>query len=1024
MPRLFTDNAGSTLASGIDAVTTTITLASGTGALFPSPTNGDFFDITLTQTGQETSWEQCICTARNSDILSIVRGANGTTAQAWGGGSKAELRITAKALNDLKNLSTTSGNLIKYDTTGLYITASDIGQYLGIESFENILQGQTYVSPVIESGDQLLLGGKTFKKIYIGNKRDQFIYLLRNLPLTIVPVPAISVTNLNNSSTSEKYLGSLKFPGDSVRWSKSLTVSVTVTADTSLNNCTMSMPLTTYRNINQYRIKKVTDSTNSGNVANPNVAILEFTITVVTASLIKVGATTTLNSAPTSYTNNYTSGMADLNTLGNVEFPIYLQFSGTAANPATINILSVNAKATLVPIDSMTNYDSTKTYRTAYLQPFPSNDITWNQPLLSGVVNGIETPVYTMDANTQSTAATRSLTTGTINASGIAGSDTITVFSTARVKVGMYVSYCSTNFANLSNIGYVPNLGSEAQANNTLLYFGYNVSVIAVLSATQLQLSAPVLTSFTFRGGDAFGGIVGLVFYSTPETIMVRSGNKNSNSLVVNPITGVTSTKSNAVNPATYRLTIRRISQSDPVTTWSIGDWVSFNGWLSNVNGAPLANGEAYNNMICYMRAPIDIPVDGGGDYDRNSCLITEDGKYSIDSYGTGPTSTTTNGVTTYNIRTYRSLVTDLNSTTHGYLLNRPEFSQGASNGTRAFGGSLFGGVVRKAELESVPTSFNVANGVITAVPETDAQIAANIAIAMNAIPHALAIVPDVTQQKSLYYKNSSGGLVAFKSYKSQFDKWRPSIVTGGSGYVVGEVLYVTSSSYYVPLRLTVTSVDVNGAVTGIFVTNTGSFVNIPVETSPGNGILATTSSVAGTGCTISVTTLPDTTITTIAQAFPTANLGNAFTFPAVSADGDWGSGTSGYTGIIPMGAIFTIDQNYDLVASWTSRRKNNPTAKNSTYELLALFAAVKKYGAFDCDTAYNTMHCAIFEKGTDIQKFRNATGDIFGNAYVSDNLAALKNSLIYVQNVSPQGKGTGGTYLAPLAPDLYPPAN
>ena len=1027
MPRLFTDNAGSTLATGIDAVTTTIQVVSGTGTLFPSPTNGDFFDVTLTQAGQEISWEQCVCTARTGDVLTVTRGANGTTAQTWGANSKAELRITAKALNDLKNTSTISGNLIKYDTTGLYVTSSDIGQYLGIESFENVLAGQTYSAPVLESGDLLLLGGKTFKKIYIGNKRDQFIYLLTNLPLNVVPVPAISVTNLNNSSISEKYLGSLKFPGDSIRWSKSLTVSVTVTADTSLNNCIISMPLTTYRNINQYRIKKTTDATNSGNPVNPNVAILEFTLTIVTANTVKVGTTSTPNSAPTSYTNNYTSGTADLNTLGTLEFPLYLQFT-SLASPATINILSVNAKATLVPIDSSTNYDSTKTYRTAYLQPFTSSDILWNQPLLSGVINGIETPIYTMDANTNSTSATRSLTTGTINASGTAGSDTITVFSTIGVTVGMYVSYATTNFSNLSNTGYVPNLGSEAQASVVVSTFGYNVTVIAVLSATQLQLSAPVITTFTFRGADGFGSVGGLVFYKTPETINIRGGNKNNNSFSINPSTGISNSNTTNTNPAYYSLTLRRLKSTDPVTTWTVRDWVAFNGWLANINGTSSGNGEAYLNMTCYMKTPNDLPPAGGnsfgGDTDKNACLITEDGKYSIDSYQTVPSSTTLNGVTTYAINSVRALVTDLYSTSTAYLLDRPEFSTGASNGTRAYGGSLMGGVIRKAEIESVPTSFTVANGVITAVPETDAQIATNIAIAMNAIPHAIAIVPNQCQQKSPNYKNAGGGLSSFKCYRSQLDKWKPSVASGGTGYVVGEVLYVTSTNYYTSMRLTVTSIATGGVVTGIFVTNCGAFVTLPTETVTGNGILATTSSVVGTGCTINVLSVPDATQNTLALAFPTANLGHVFTYPAVTADGSWANGTGGYTGTIPMGSVFTIDQNVDLVANWTARRKTSPTSKGSTYELLAIYAAVKKYGAVNCDTAYGTMHCAIFEKGTDPQRENNASGDIFGNSYSYDNFASLKNSLIYIQNVSPLGKGTGGTYLAPLAPDLYPVAN
>lgn len=99
MARLFANNAASTLLSAITNVATSLTLASGAGALFPSPTGGDFFELTLTQAGStETSWEIVQVTARAGDVLTVVRGYAGTTAAAWGAGAKAELRVTADLL--------------------------------------------------------------------------------------------------------------------------------------------------------------------------------------------------------------------------------------------------------------------------------------------------------------------------------------------------------------------------------------------------------------------------------------------------------------------------------------------------------------------------------------------------------------------------------------------------------------------------------------------------------------------------------------------------------------------------------------------------------------------------------------------------------------------------------------------------------------------------------------------------------------------------------------------------------------
>lgn len=104
MPRLFANNATSTLAAAIVAADTSLTLATGEGALFPSPSGGDFFDLTLTQDGNETSWEVVKCTARSGDVLTVERGVYGFTAADWASGSMAELRIHKDALDDLSNL--------------------------------------------------------------------------------------------------------------------------------------------------------------------------------------------------------------------------------------------------------------------------------------------------------------------------------------------------------------------------------------------------------------------------------------------------------------------------------------------------------------------------------------------------------------------------------------------------------------------------------------------------------------------------------------------------------------------------------------------------------------------------------------------------------------------------------------------------------------------------------------------------------------------------------------------------------
>jgi hypothetical protein len=101
MAQLFANNASTTLASNITSVATTLTVSAGAGALFPSPTGGDYFLITMVgfTSGVETSWEIIKVTARSTDTLTIVRAQESTTAAAWTTGTKIELRLTAGSMN-------------------------------------------------------------------------------------------------------------------------------------------------------------------------------------------------------------------------------------------------------------------------------------------------------------------------------------------------------------------------------------------------------------------------------------------------------------------------------------------------------------------------------------------------------------------------------------------------------------------------------------------------------------------------------------------------------------------------------------------------------------------------------------------------------------------------------------------------------------------------------------------------------------------------------------------------------------
>ena len=98
MAQLFANHTGSaTLLTPINATDLVIVLASGKGALFPSPSGGDWFLLTLSDpVNPETKWERVKITARSTDTLTVPAGGraqDGTTAQSWATGDRTSIRF-------------------------------------------------------------------------------------------------------------------------------------------------------------------------------------------------------------------------------------------------------------------------------------------------------------------------------------------------------------------------------------------------------------------------------------------------------------------------------------------------------------------------------------------------------------------------------------------------------------------------------------------------------------------------------------------------------------------------------------------------------------------------------------------------------------------------------------------------------------------------------------------------------------------------------------------------------------------
>ncbi len=94
MPVIYSNNASTTLSSGINDSTTTVPIASASG--FPSIGSGEYYFATIANTNN-TKIEVVKVTAGTTS-LTVTRAQDGTTAQAFDSGDNFQLRVTAATL--------------------------------------------------------------------------------------------------------------------------------------------------------------------------------------------------------------------------------------------------------------------------------------------------------------------------------------------------------------------------------------------------------------------------------------------------------------------------------------------------------------------------------------------------------------------------------------------------------------------------------------------------------------------------------------------------------------------------------------------------------------------------------------------------------------------------------------------------------------------------------------------------------------------------------------------------------------
>lgn len=138
MTAIFTNNAATTIASSVSPVATAITVKTGDGSLFPSPTGSEWFPVTLVK--QTGVIEICKCTGRSGDTLTVVRAQEGTTALTWNPGERIELRLTAAALGSFVRAAgwtvtvTAAGGALTFSIDG--VSAGEMATKEGQHTFK------------------------------------------------------------------------------------------------------------------------------------------------------------------------------------------------------------------------------------------------------------------------------------------------------------------------------------------------------------------------------------------------------------------------------------------------------------------------------------------------------------------------------------------------------------------------------------------------------------------------------------------------------------------------------------------------------------------------------------------------------------------------------------------------------------------------------------------------------------------------------------------------------------------------
>lgn len=202
---IFSNNASTTLAAPITNAATSLTVSSGTGAEFPTPSAGQQFAATLVDAATGLLSEIVYCTAISGDIFTtIIRAQEGTTALSWLAGDLIANLLTAGQMAAMVQQTTVFPTRTVTTSGSFTTTTADANGTIGLNRTSGLGPSNTTLPSAAVAAQTY-----TYQDL-IGNfgSTSPSAPFTVNAPagMTIAGLPAV-VANINRQTVKFTYYG-------------------------------------------------------------------------------------------------------------------------------------------------------------------------------------------------------------------------------------------------------------------------------------------------------------------------------------------------------------------------------------------------------------------------------------------------------------------------------------------------------------------------------------------------------------------------------------------------------------------------------------------------------------------------------------------------------------------------------------------------------------------------------------------------------------------------------------------------